>query len=164
MKHAVAIEDIRVITPQQLDSYLGKPIGAICPNGYTSSTDRHAAHFVSHVLGYNFGMTCQMMGHGRGPAATIRLQDLFSRCRSAGVWSLRPTSLSKCVVLITRATNVNLAAKSISNTPRKHIGIYMNGFIWHYSSGRQQVIRETPSQFKLHYPSPDNAMFYGSLP
>jgi hypothetical protein len=40
----------------------------------------------------------------------------------------------------------------------------MNGFIWHYWSSRHQVIRETPSQFKLHYPAPDNAMFYGSLP
>jgi hypothetical protein len=26
------------------------------------------------------------------------------------------------------------------------------------------VIKETPSQFKRHYPSPDNAVFYGSLP
>jgi len=164
MNHAVAIEDIGVITPQQLDSYLGKSMAAICQNGYTTSTDRHAAHFVSHVFGYNFGITCQMMGNGLAPGATIRLQDLFSQCKSAGVWSLRPTSLSKCLVLITRASNVNLAAKSVSNTPRKHLGIYMNGFIWHYSSSRQQVIRETPSQFKQHYPSPDNAMFYGSLP
>ncbi len=164
MNHAVATEDIGVITPQQLDSYLGKSLAAICPNGYTTSADRHSAHFVSHVLGYNFGITCRMMGNGSGPGATIRLQELFSRCKSAGVWSLRPVSLSTCLVLITRAGNVNLAAKSISNTPRKHIGIYMNGFIWHYSTNRQQVIRETPSQFKLHYPSPDNAMFYGSLP
>jgi len=39
----------------------------------------------------------------------------------------------------------------------------MNGFIWHYSSSQQQLIKETPSQFKLHYASPDNAMFYGAL-
>jgi hypothetical protein len=164
MSYVVATYDMGVITAQQLDSYLGKSIGAICENGYTTSADHHSAHFVSHVLGYSFGISCQMMGTGRGPGATIRLQDLFSRCKSAGVWSLRPTSLATCLVLVTRASNVNLAAKSISNAPRKHIGIYMNGFIWHYSSRRHQVIKETLSQFKRHYASPDNAMFYGSLP
>jgi len=164
MNHAVATEDVGVITPQLLDSYLGKSIDAICQNGYASNADKHAAHFVSHVLGYKFGVTCQMMGNGRGLAATIRIQDLFLRCRPLGVWSLRPVSLSTCLVFITRASNVNLGAKMMSNAPRKHVGIYMNGFIWHYSSSRQQVIKETPSQFKLHYPSPDNAMFYGSLP
>jgi hypothetical protein len=164
MSYVVATEDIGVITAQQLDSYLGKSIGAICPNGYTTGADHHSAHFVSHVFGYNFGITCQMMGNGGAPGATIRLQDLFPHCKTAGVWSLRPASLSPCLVLITRASNVSLAAKSIANAPRKHVGIYTNGFIWHYSTSRRQVIRETPSQFKLHYPSPDNAMFYGSLP
>lgn len=105
-----------------------------------------------------------MMGDGRGPGATLRVRELFSRCKSVGVWSLRPASLSTCLVFMTRASNVNLGARSMSNAPRKHIGIYANGFVWHYSSTRQQVIKETPSQFKLHYPSPDNAMFYGSLP
>jgi len=164
MNHAVATEDIGVITQQHLDSYLGKSIGAICPNGYTTNADHHSAHFLSHVLGYRFGVTCQMMGGGRDAGATIRVQDILSRCKSAGVWSLRPTSLSQCLVFITRASNVNLAAKSISSAPRRHVGIYLNGFIWHYSSTRQQVIKEVPSQFKLYYPSTDNAMFYGSLP
>jgi hypothetical protein len=164
MNYAVAIEDIGVITQQQLDSYLGKPIGAICPNGYATNADHHSAHFLSHVLGYDFGVTCQMMGGGRVAGATIRVQDLLSRCKSAGVWSLRPAAYSPCLVFITRASNVNLVAKSMLHGPRRHVGIYMNGFIWHYSSTRQQVIKEIPSQFKRYYPSSDNAMFYGSLP
>jgi len=152
-----------MITPAQLDAYPGKSIDSICQNGYTSHADNQSAHFVSHVLGYTFGITCEMMGHRRGPGATIRVQELFLRCKSVGVWSLRPASLSTCLVFMTRASNVSLAARNMSNAPRKHIGIYMNGFIWHYSSTRQQVIKETPSQFKLHYPPSDNAMFYGSL-
>src|SRR5574339_820894 len=104
MSYAVTTEDIGVITAQQLDSYLGKPIATICPNSYASPSEKHSAHFVAHVLGYNFGITCQMMSNSRGPGATIRLQELFSHCRSAGVWSLRPASLSACVVLITRAS------------------------------------------------------------
>jgi hypothetical protein len=163
MTNAVA-EDFGVITPQQLDSYLGKPIGEICQNGYTTNADHHSAHVVSHVLGYGFGVTCQMMGHVRGPGATIRIHDLFPRCKSVGAWSLRPASCSPCLAFITRASNVNLGGKLMANAPRKHVGIYLNGFIWHYSSNRQQVIKEVPSQFKLYYPPPDNAMFYGSLP
>jgi hypothetical protein len=164
MNHAVAIEDIGVIAQPHLDAYVGKPIAAICPNGYTSRAENHSAHFVSHLLGYKFGVTCQMTSHGRGPGATIHIQELFVQCRAVGVWSLRPRSLSPCLVFITRASSVNLGAKSMSNVPRQHVGIYMNGFVWHYSNNRQQVIKDTPSQFKLQYPASDSAMFYGSLP
>jgi len=163
MSYAIATR-VGVITQSQLDGYLGKSIGAICQNGYADDHDNHCAHFVSHALGYNFGVTCQMMGNGSGPAATLRGQELFSKCQSVGVWSLRPSSLSTCLVFMTRASNVNLAGKVMSNVPRKQVGIYLNGFIWHYSNSRHQVMKETPSQFKRHYPSPDNAMFYGSLP
>jgi len=163
MSYAIATR-VGVITQSQLDSYLGKSIGAICQNGYADDHDNHCAHFVSHVLGYTFGVTCQMMGNGRGTGATLRVQELFPKCKSVGVWSLRPSSFSTCLVFISRASNVNLAGKVMANVPRKHIGIYLNGFIWHYSNSRHQVIKETPSQFKRHYPSPDNAMFYGTFP
>jgi hypothetical protein len=153
-----------MITQQQLDGYLGKAIGEICPNAYTSTADNHCAHFVAHVLGYQFGVTCRMMGNGKGVGATLRVQELFPKCPSVGVWSLRPASLSTCLVFITRAANVNLAGKVMANVPRKHVGILFGGFIWHYSNSQQQVVKQTPSQFAFHYPSPDNAMFYGSLP
>ena len=161
--YTVAVEDPQVITPHRLDGYVGKSMADICENGYTSAAD-HSAHFGSHALGFEFGVTCRMVGNHRGPAATLHVQELFPRCKSVGVWSLRPGSLSPCLVFITRASNVNLAAKTLSNGPRRHLGIYIDGFIWHYSNTRQQVIKETPSQFKRHYPAPDNAMFYGSLP
>ena len=153
-----------MITQQQLDAYLGKSIGEICRNGYSSVADNHCAHFVAHVLGYSFGVTCRMMGNGRGDAATLRVQELFPRCKAVGVWSLRPASLQSCLVFMTRSGNVNLSSKVMANVPRKHVGIFLKGFIWHYSNSRQQVVRQTPSQFSIHYPSPDNAMFYGSLP
>jgi hypothetical protein len=59
---------------------------------------------------------------------------------------------------------VDLAAKVMNNVPRKHIGIFFGGFVWHYSNSQQKVVKQLPSQFALHYPAPDNAMFYGSLP
>ena len=153
-----------MITQKQLAGYLGKSIADICPNGYTSAADNHCAHFVGHVLGYQFGATCHMMGTPRGPAASLRVQDLFSRCRSVGVWSLRPATLKTCLVFITRAANVNLSAKVMANVPRKHVGILADGFVWHYSNSQQKVVRQTPAQFALHYPAPDNAMFFGAMP
>ena len=153
-----------MITQQQLDGYLGKAIGQICQNAYASTADNHCAHFVSHVLGYKFGVTCQMMGNGKGPGATLRVQEVFPKCKSVGVWSLRPASLSTCLVFITRASNVTLASKVMANVPRKHVGILADGLVWHYSNSQQKVVRQTPSQFALHYAAPDNAMFFGALP
>ena len=153
-----------MITPKHLDAYLGKSIGQICQNGYTSTAENHCAHFVAHVLDYKFGVTCKMMGNGKGPAANLRVQEIFPKCPTVGVWSLRPASVPTCLVFITKASNVNLAGKVITNVPRKHVGIFTSGFIYHYSNRRDQVVRETPSHFALHYPAPDNAMFYGALP
>jgi hypothetical protein len=153
-----------MITQLQLTGYLGKPIGKICPNGYASNADNHCAHFVAHALGYKFGVTCQVMSHGKVPGVSIRVQEIFPRCPTVGVWSLRPASLTPCLVFITRVGNVNLATKVMSNVPRKHIGIFVGGFVWHYSNSQHKVIKQTPAQFALHYPAPDNAMFYGSMP
>ena len=153
-----------MITQQQLNAFLGKTISQICANGYVNASDNHCAHFVSHALGYQFGATCRMMGSGKGPAANLRVQELFARCLSVGAWDARQVSLSSCLVFITRASNVNLAGKVMSNVPRKHVGVYFTGMIWHYSNSQQRVVKQTPPQFSTHYASPDNAMFYGSMP
>jgi len=153
-----------MLTHHQLQGFLGKSIAEICQNGYTNVHDNHCAHFVSHVLGYHFGVTCQMMGNGKGPAATLRVQELFPHCHSVGAWSLRPASLRTCLVFITRASNVNLSNRSMANVPRKHVGIYLDGRIWHYSNAQQKVVMQMPAQFAQHYPSPDNAIFFGTLP
>jgi hypothetical protein len=152
-----------IITGQQLVSYLDKTIGDLCQNSYSSAADNHCAHFVSHVLGFHTGVTCQMMGVAMGPAATLRVHDLFSRCRSVGAWSLRPASVKTALVFITRAANVNLSTKVMVNVPRKHVGIFADGFVWHYSNSQQKVVRQTPAQFAHHYAAPDNAMFFGTL-
>jgi len=48
------------------------------------------------------------------------------------------------------------------NGPR--VGIFLDGFIWHYSNSQQRVVKELPAQFAQHYAPPDNAMFFGTLP
>jgi len=153
-----------MITEHQLSAFLGKSIAEICPNGFTTDAHNHAAHFVGHALGYTFGATCHLIGSRNGAAATLRTQEIFRACPKVGVWSLRPSTLSTALVFITRATNVNLAGKVMANVPRKHIGIFVGGQVWHYSNSQHKVVKQTAARFSLHYPAPDNAMFYGALP
>jgi hypothetical protein len=146
-----------------LSTFLGKHINQICPNGFTNNSDNHCAHFVSHVLGYTFGVTCRTMGRPNGAAANLRVQEVFPRCPTVGAWALKPVPLIVCLAFITRASNVNLTTKVMANVPRKHIGIFAGGFIWHYSNSMQKVVKQTPDQFSHHYNPPDNAMFFGTL-
>ena len=152
-----------MITQQQLDGLLGKAIAQICPNGFASSTDNHCAHFVSHALALKFGATCSMLGTGKGPAANVRVQEVFARCSKVGAWTANGPGLPMCLVFITNPGNVNLSSRVITNVPRKHMGICTSGFIWHYSNTLHQVVKVTPAQFSNHYAAPDNAMFYGTI-
>jgi hypothetical protein len=164
MSHAVCIQDVGVITEHQLGGYLGKSMADICQNGYVSPSENQGAHFVAHVLGYGFGMTCAMTSAGKAPGATLQARELFSRCRKVGAWSLRPAAVRACLVFISRASDVSLSSKAMANAPRTHVGILLDGYIWHYSKNLQKVVREPPSQFARHYPAPDNALFFGTLP
>jgi hypothetical protein len=153
-----------MITQQQLGAYLGKSIAEICPNGFASASESHGTHFVAHVLGYRFGVTCQTMAAGRLPGVTILAQDLLRKCPAVGAWALRPTSLASCLVFMTRVGSINLATRAMANVPRKHVGIFHGGFVWHYSSSQGKVVKQPLAQFAQTYPPPDNGMFYGTLP
>ena len=152
-----------MITLAALNGFLGKSISQVCPNGYAAATDNHCAHFVSHAMGYTFGVTCRSMVTGTGAAANIRVQEVFPRCLQVGTWASRPATVTDCLVFITNASNVNLAAKTMQNVPRKHVGIFVGGFVWHYSNSHSQVVKQTPADFSHHYAAPDNAMFFGTV-
>lgn len=153
-----------MVTAVQLDAFLGQEITRICQIGYTNRADNHCAHFVSHVLGYQFGFTCRGMVLGQGTPATIRVHELFPRCPTVGAWRDKPATVTQGLVFITRASNVNLQTKTMTNVPRKHVGIFIGDQIWHYSNTRDQVVKQTAAQFGNHYAAPDNAMFYGEAP
>jgi hypothetical protein len=153
-----------VVTQNELNGYLGKHISAICTSGFVDNADNHCAHFVSHVLGYRFGATCAMMGNGKGTPASIRVQEVFAHCARVGKWADLPATDFMALAFITNPANVSVGSRTMHNVPRKHVGIYCGGSIWHYSNTQHQVVRQTPAEYSLHYPAPDNAMFWGSIP
>jgi len=152
-----------MITQQQLMALVGKSIGQICPNNFANPHDNHCAHFVAHTLGYSFGFTCRMMSSGSQPGGNIKVQEIFGHCPTVGNWASRPATLTTCLAFITNVSNVDVTSRKMTNVPRKHVGIFLNGMIWHYSNRQHQVVQETPEQFSHHYAAPDNAMFFGSL-
>lgn len=152
------------IDVDHLDSLIGKGIDRICMVGYVAADTNHCAHFVSHVLRYQFGVTCRQMASGPGRPAGIRVHELFPHCPTVGRWQSRPSTLRKGLVFITNPANVDLHAKTMQNVPNKHVGIFFGNEIWHYSNVQDQVVKQTAAEFSLHYAPPDNGMFYGSQP
>ena len=154
------------VTESDLEAYLGKTISDICSLGYTDPSDNHCAHFVSHVLDYDFLFTCRNMVGGTGAAGNIRVHEVFSQCSAVGVWPNYPTPLVWVLVFITNAANVDLPNKTMLNVPKKHVGIYWieSDMVYHYSNRKKQVVKQSSADFSHHYPAPDNAMFYGVGP
>ena len=152
------------ITPAELQAFEGKRIDVICDCGYHNNLDNHCAHFVSHALGLGFGFTCKDMTGQGTKGVNIRVHEVFARCNRVGKWSDRPAALTVCLAFVTAAGNVNLATKQMVNVPRKHIGIYSNGNIWHYSNTGDKVVRQSPEQFARHYSGSDIAVFFGEVP
>lgn len=149
-----------------IKQYLGEHISAICGNRYHNDNDNHCAHFVSHIMGFRFGYKCRNMT-GRGnhaDAACIRVQEVFAKCPQVGVWDDKPAALNLCLAFVTGASNVNLKSKTMRNHPRKHIGVYYNGKIYHYSNSRNKVVEQIPADYAKHYRGKDITVYYGTLP
>lgn len=155
---------MRTVTLAQLQKFQGQRIDTICDCEYHKNADNHCAHFVSHALGLNFGFTCKAMTGKGKKGANIRVHQIFPRCKQVGKWSDRPTELKVCLAFVTAAGNVNLTTKHMDNVPKKHIGIYHSGNIWHYSNTGDKVVKRSPEQFARHYKGSDIAVFYGEIP
>ena len=155
------------ITQAVLAAFEGKHISKICSNGYFVNLDNHCAHFVSHVLGFDFGYTCrQITGKGQ-TGANVRVHEVFGRCPQVGKWAVH-SNPGAHLVFVTRASHVDLNGKRMANVPQKHVGICLNGRIWHYSNRLHKVLSQEPGQFmeyfRKNYLGADITLFYGLFP
>ena len=126
-----------------LKKTLGKHIKDICEIGYEVASDNHCAHFVSHIMLYEFGpATCsnlnwdlkQSAKKGKVKGKNIRVNEVFMKCPKVGEWSDKDESVTSCLAFITNKSNVKLDPKHMGTNPKKHIGIFVNDKIWHYSN------------------------------
>ncbi len=131
---------------QVLTGLVGARIGTICPNGYDDPSASHCAHFVSHVVGFNYGCTCQELTGGFGEAACVRVHEIFEHCGRVGPWKDR-LDRSPCLAFVCRPAAFDFTSKRLLNIPNKHIGIFCNNHVFHYSSRQQAVVMKSVLAF-----------------
>ena len=136
-----------------MSPYLGKGISEFCTSSLAKKNgENHCAHFVSHVLGYAISgsATCKNLTWDDKKdetvvAASVRVNDIFNKCATKGVWSDKPPTYSSCLMFVTLSTNIK--NKKMSSHPRKHIGILHGGRIWNYSNTYNKVVADAPDAF-----------------
>ena len=156
---------MKIPTATELNAYVNKHISDICGCSFVNDSDNHCAHFVCHATELKFGLTCfGMTAKGdRNSGANIRVQEVFPQCRRVGRWADKPADLRNGFIFVTAASNVNLRAKTITNVPRKHIGIFIGQDVWQYKNRFRHVIKQMPAQFGQHYGA-GYETFYGEFP
>lgn len=139
-------------SPPTLTEYLGKKIDQICPFSLgKDSSQNHCAHFVSHVMEYDdFAVTCKNQTNAdkllSGKGAAIRVDEIFNVVPESGPWTARPLSLRSCLIFATNSGNIKQNGE-MNNGKKKHIGIFLDGVVWHYSNTRDGVAKDQEKLF-----------------
>ena len=150
----------------RLSAAMGKDINQICDGRFHIATENHCAHFVSHMLDLRFTFNCKEYKGGTGTPANIRVHEVFAQCPLVGHWADADRTLDQ-MVFVTRKNNVNVSTKTMGNIPQKHIGIYHNGMVHHYSNGNDEVVAWTPEKFLDTFQATydgDQGLYFGTFP
>jgi hypothetical protein len=149
----------------KLSETLNKTIADLCSNNFTGSQENHCAHFVCHVLEVDAGYDCKTYKNGSHPGACIRVQELFPECPQVGNWNNAPQGMK--IMFVTDKSNVDLTLHTMRNVPKKHVGIFSDGHVYHYSNTQDKVIRQTPPEFLDRFQAfygGNQGLFFGTFP
>lgn len=158
--------------PPSLTDYLGKKIDQICPFSLgKDNSQNHCAHFVSHVMEYDgFAVTCKNQTNADkllpGKGAAIRVDEIFNVLSEAGSWTDRSLGLRSCLIFATNSGNMKPNGE-MNNGKKKHVGIFLDGVVWHYSNTRDGVVKDPEkvfiTKFKYNYITAGQTVefFYG---
>ena len=149
-----------------LDAHLGKPIDQICPNRFHDYGSNHCAHFVSHALDLRFSYQCREFKGGNKRPGNIRVQEIFAQCPKVGKFADAPTD-RPVLAFVTRKNVVDIANKKMGNIPQKHIGVHVDGHIYHYSNTQEKVVKWTVNKFFNQFQSSysgDQGLYFGTIP
>ncbi len=148
------------------ENYLGAPIDQICGNNFHSYSENHCAHFIGHLTDLDFEYSCKSYKGGNKKGANIRVHEIFAKCPKVGLFKDLNVDVP-VLVFITSKSNVDLQKKKMANVPRKHIGIYIDGQIYHYSNTMEKVVKWSPDKFKSTFQrvyKGHQELFYGLIP
>jgi|HubBroStandDraft_1064217.scaffolds.fasta_scaffold03954_2 hypothetical protein len=154
------------IAASTLDAYLGKSIGQICGNRYTTPHESHCAHFVCHALEIKIGTLCgDMQWKTRHTAATLRVNELYNGLANRGPWDQRPSKSKTQIVFVIR--KAYMTHNIMQLVDQKHVGIYLNGAVYNYSNSHHRVVKDESDQafykkFDELYAGDDIALYYGA--
>jgi hypothetical protein len=144
------------------DSMLGKHISDFCKNNFHDDSANHCAHFVGHMWNIDVGYNCKAHKGGKEPGACLRVHTLFENCATVGKWADKPAGVIHCLAFVTDKSNVDVAKKTMSNVPNKHVGIFVFDKIYHYKNSQKQVVKQTPEEFNAHYAGKGITVYYGT--
>jgi hypothetical protein len=149
----------------KLSDTLNKTIADFCQNKFTGTDENHCAHFVCHVLALDAGYDCKTHKNGSHPGSCLRVQELFPECPQVGNWNNAPQGMK--IVFVTDKSNVDLTAHTMRNVPKKHVGIFSDGHVYHYSNSQDTVIRQSPTDFLARFQAfygGNQGLFFGTFP
>ena len=149
-----------------LNDLVGKTISDFCKNGFVGSNVNHCAHFVCHIFDLEFPYNCKIHTGGSEKGANIRVHEVFAECPKVGKWE-EADLRKQLLIFVTKKAHINLDKKKMINHLQKHIGIYENGFVYHYFNERDEVIKQTVGEFYDTFQRAyggDQGLFFGHIP
>jgi hypothetical protein len=137
----------RRVPDAELEFYVGKNISLICDHGFISEAGHtnHCAHFLGHIMGLHFALTCGDMTNAPHKGGTLRVNEIYNRCTDRGPWVSKPTPLIYCMIFATQATN--MTGGNMGTHSNKHVGIWRFPYVYNYSTMNHQVLKEEVPDF-----------------
>ena len=138
----------RRVSDAELEFYVGKNISLICDHGFISEAGHtnHCAHFLGHIMGLRFALTCGDMTNAPHQGGTLRVNEIYNRCTDRGPWANKPTPLIYCMIFATQATN--MMGGQMGTHSNKHVGIWRFPYVYNYSTMNHQVLKEEVADFQ----------------
>jgi len=163
--------------PEDIHLNLNQHISYLCKASLgTDNQQNHCAHFVSHIMKYELpGTTCKNLTlkdkQTVEEGATIRVNDIFNKTLTNGLWDSKPGHINSCLIFVTISNNIIDSGGNLTmrNHKKKHIGIVSKGKVWNYSNSEGKVVADTIKQFirkfKHAYITAGNTVnfYYGSF-
>jgi len=144
--------------PTDIGRSLHNIISDLCPFSFgQKNSANHCAHYVSHIMGYDFGATCKNFTWAEKrqvpKGASFRVNQLFNKTPARDLLANKPNSLTECLIFVTIASNVSTTGSTLrmGDNKRKHIGILTKGKVWNYSNTKDKVVADSLTTFQAKF-------------